>query len=269
MEAVIITGTSRGIGFETAKICIENGYFVYGISRSSTKVFNDEFFVQIKCDLANQVSLDQCINFIFSDSKKRQAKILALVNNAAYAQLGAIDDVPVDLVRKQFETNVFGLLYLTKKIILMMKEQKEGKIINISSLVGKFVTPFRGIYAATKHSIEALSDAMQMELKSYGIMVVVVNAGYVETNFHKSAINNLKSLHVPHSIQYESCLENHMKGISPVEVAKLIFSIIKCSKPRGRYVIGKQARLILLLRKLLPESIFYSLVKNKTKMISR
>jgi short-subunit dehydrogenase len=108
-----------------------------------------------------------------------------------YAQIGSIEDVPVDLARKQFETNVFAMIDVTRRVIPLLRSQKEGKIINVSSVVGLFAGPFGGIYSATKHSMEALTAAMRMELRRYGIKVVIVNPGLTETDFHNTAFATL------------------------------------------------------------------------------
>lgn len=264
-SSVILTGASRGIGLETTKVLIQRGYHVYGLSRTKA-TFSNELLTPITCDITDSLSVDKAMRLIHDDMKSRDIKLSALINNAGYAQIGSIEDVPVDLVRRQFETNVFAMLDITRRLIPLFKSQKEGKIINVSSVVGLFTGPFGGIYSATKHSMEALSVSMRMELRRYGVKVIVVNPGLTETDFHKVAFAtlNLFKENSEYKNWYQGYMRRHTNGMPVRVVARAISKIVADPRPKPRYVVGNRERLVLFLRKSLPERTFYSLVEKKS-----
>lgn len=263
---MVITGASKGIGLEAARVLVSRGYTVYGISRSEP-AFSHALFVHFKGDVADAGLLGACLDSIVRDAAGRGVEIAALVNNAGYAQAGAIEDVPAELVRRQFETNVFGLLEASRRLIPLMKKQRgRGKIINISSVVGHFAGPYGGIYSATKHSVEAISAAMRMELRPFGISVVVVNPGLTDTGFHAAANEMLQRLAPSSPLYaewYKGYMARHMGGTSPEVVARVIADIVASPSPAPRYVIGRKERMVLMLRKVLPEGTFYSMVEKR------
>lgn len=268
-DKVIVTGASRGIGLETTKRLMERGYHVYGLSRTAPAL-SSELFTPITCDITDSSSLDRALELILGDDSTRGTRLAALVNNAGYAQVGSIEDVPADLVRKQFETNVFAMLDITRKVIPVFKSQKEGKVINIGSVVGHFAGPFGGVYSASKHSMEALNAAMRMELCRYGIKVVIVNPGLTDTGFHTTAFATIDGFkdRSDYGQWYKQYTRRHMKGIPAAEVARIISDIVSNPNPKPRYIIGSRERLVLLMRKLLPEGIFYSQVEKRAMRIA-
>jgi NAD(P)-dependent dehydrogenase (short-subunit alcohol dehydrogenase family) len=263
-RAAIITGSSRGIGLEAAKELVRRGCIVYGISRSAPG-FSHELFTHIPGDVSDPASVRTSSQAALDGIKEKGARLQALVNNAGYAQVGAVEDVPLEMVRRQFETNVFGLLEMTRCILPAMKERHSGRIVNVSSVVGHFSGPYGGIYSATKHSVEALSAAMRMELKKHGIKVVVVNPGLTATGFHKEAFGTLSGFmeKSEHSGWYSSYMEKHMGGAPPSVAAAAIAAAVLDASPRRCYVLGGKEGMVLMLRKALPEGAFYSLVEKR------
>lgn len=265
-----MTGASRGIGLATSKMLVESGYQVYGLSRTQP-AFSHEMFTSIICDITDTSSLDKALGFIFEDMKSSDsARLVALINNAGYAQVGSIEDVTVDLVRKQFETNVFAMLDITRKVIPVFKRQEEGKVINVGSVVGHFTGPFGGIYSASKHSLEALNAAMRMELRRYGIKVIVVNPGLTDTGFHNTAFTTIDGFkdRSDYGQWYKQYIRRHMQGIPATAVAEIISNIVSNPNPKPRYIIGGRERLVLLMRKLLPERMFYSQVEKRAMKVA-
>lgn len=270
LDSVIVTGASRGIGLETSKMLVENGYRVYGLSRTQP-TFSHEQFTPITCDITDAPALNKTLGPILEDMRTSDnSRLAALINNAGYSQVGSIEDVPVDLVRKQFETNVFALLDVTRKVIPIFKKQKEGKVINVGSVVGHFTGPFGGVYSASKHSLEALNAAMRMELRRYGIKVIIVNPGLTDTDFHAIAFTTIDGFkdRSDYAQWYKQYIRRHMKGIPAAAVARIISDIVSNPNPKIRYIVGRRERLVLLMRKLLPEGMFYSQVEKRAMKTS-
>ncbi|NWG36477.1 MAG: SDR family NAD(P)-dependent oxidoreductase [Nitrososphaera sp.] len=248
---------------------VESGYQVYGLSRTQP-VFSHELFTPIICDITDASALDRTLGLISEDmGANDNTRLASLINNAGYAQVGSIEDVPVDLVRKQFETNVFALLDITKKVIPIFKKQGEGKVINVGSVVGHFAGPLGGVYSASKHALEALNAAMRMELHRYGIKVIVVNPGLTDTDFHATAFTTIDGFKdaSDYGRWYKQYARRHMQGIPAAAVARIISNIVSNPNPKPRYIVGGRERLVLLMRKLLPEGMFYSQVEGRAMKI--
>ena len=189
-KIVLITGASSGIGRSTAKKFLEKDYIVYGAARTEAKLQylnNYENGHYILMDITEAKMRENCINEIIS----REGRIDILINNAGYGAYGAVEEVPLEEVKRQFEVNLFGLSELTKLVIPKMRENKMGKIINISSIAGKIWTPLGGWYHASKFALEGLSDCLRNELREFGIDVILIEPGAIETNWAQTAGENL------------------------------------------------------------------------------
>src|SRR5919205_735600 len=171
-KAVLITGCSTGIGRATAERLARNGHTVYATARRLESIADLE---EKGCKLLTlDVTDEQSMQTAVQQVEQAEGAVGALVNNAGYSQSGAIEDVPLDQVRKQFETNVFGLIRMCQLVLPGMRRQRSGRIVNVSSMGGRLVFPGGGAYHATKYAVEALSDALRMELREFGIHVVCV-----------------------------------------------------------------------------------------------
>ena len=180
-KVIFITGASSGIGKDTALSLIKNGHIVYGAARRLPKMQDivKSGGYAIKMDILKEKEIDKTVNQII----REQGRIDVLINNAGYGLWGAVETIKIDEAKRQFEVNIFGLAYLTKLIIPLMRKQKSGKIINMSSMGGKVYTPFGAWYHATKYALEGWSDCLRMELKNFGIHVILIEPGVIKTEF--------------------------------------------------------------------------------------
>src|SRR3954453_19242506 len=188
-EAVLITGCSTGIGRATAGHLAQRGYTVYASARKLDAIRDLEAH---GCRLlALDVTDDDSMTAAVEAVEREQGAVGVLVNNAGYSQSGAVESIPMDAVRKQFETNVFGLVRMCQLALPAMRSQRWGRIINISSMGGRLVFPGGGYYHPTKFAVEALSDALRFEVKGFGIAVVLVEPGLIKTEFGNVAVGSL------------------------------------------------------------------------------
>jgi short-subunit dehydrogenase len=206
--------------------------------------------------------------------EQAEGAVGVLINNAGYGSEGPVEEVPLDEVRRQFETNVFGLLRLTQLALPGMRLQRWGKIVNLSSMGGRMVLPGGGIYHATKFAIEALSDALRFEVRGFGVDVVVIQPGAIKTAFGDTAVARVDALggsadYAPFREALKQQIRNAYEGplaaaaVGPEAVAKVIERAISANKPRTRYVITPAAKLLLGLRRWLPDRGFDAMLRTQ------
>jgi NAD(P)-dependent dehydrogenase (short-subunit alcohol dehydrogenase family) len=262
-KAVLITGCSTGIGRATALRLAKAGHTVYASARNLAAI---QDLGAAGCKL---LALDVCdeasIKAAVAKVEAEQGAVGVLVNNAGYGSEGPIEEVPMDEVRRQFETNVFGLVTLTKLVLPGMRKQGWGKIVNLSSMGGRMTLPGGGFYHATKYAVEAISDALRFEVQGFGIDVVVIEPGPIKTEFGDTAIARVAALGGPDSPYKEflSVLQRQIRDAyeGPMgrlaadadAVAKAIETAITASRPRTRYVITMAAHMMMGLRRWLPD----------------
>src|SRR4051795_6076398 len=174
-RAVLITGCSSGIGRATAERLARAGYTVYATARKPESIADLEGAGcrTLALDVTDEESMSAAVRTV----EEAEGAVGVLVNNAGYSQSGAVESVPMDAIRRQFETNVFGLVRMCQLVLPGMREQHWGRIVNISSMGGKFTFPGGGVYHATKHAVEALSDALRFEVAGFGVKVIVIEPG--------------------------------------------------------------------------------------------
>ncbi len=266
-KVILITGASTGIGHATAKYLAEQGHTVYAAARRIEKMQDLKAFgVKIlSMDVTDDVGMINGVNEILKNEKR----IDVLVNNAGYGSYGALEDVSISEAKNQFEVNIFGLARLTQLVLPHMREQKSGTIINVSSMGGKFGEPHGSWYHATKYAVEGLSDSLRMELKQFGIDVVIIQPGAIETEWTGIAKDNLlkesghtayKDLAIKHANMFSK-----IKGSNPVVIAKVIAQAISATKPKTRYVAGAFAKPLLFVRSIVSDRIFDSIILNSYK----
>ncbi len=182
-KAVLITGCSTGIGRETARHLAGRGFTVYATARKPETLADLESAGcrTLALDVNDEASMEAAVNAV----EEAEGSVWALVNNAGYSQSGAVESIPLDSLRKQFETNVFGLVRMCQLVLPGMRKRGEGRIVNISSMGGKLVFPGGGVYHATKYAVEALSDAMRFEVKGFGVDVVIIEPGLITTELRR------------------------------------------------------------------------------------
>jgi NAD(P)-dependent dehydrogenase (short-subunit alcohol dehydrogenase family) len=263
-KAVLITGCSSGIGWATAERLVDVGWKVYATARNVEKIAPLE---QCGCQLLPLDVIDEdAMRLAVDEVEQREGAVGVLVNNAGYSQSGGVEAVSMEKVRRQFETNVFGLARMWCQLVLPgMRRQGYGRIVNVSSMGGKLTFPGGGYYHATKHAVEALSDALRFEVEGFGVKVSVIEPGLIRTGFADTAVGSMDDLdgENPYAGFDEgvarTTAENYERGpISklgggPEAVAEAIEQAISARSLKSRYAVTPSAHLFLRLRRLLPD----------------
>ena len=270
-KVILITGASSGIGKNTALSLIKDGHVVYGVARR-LEMMQD--IIQagghaIKMDILKERNIDDVVNQIV----KEQNRIDILINNAGYGLWGAVETISIAEAKRQFDVNIFGLAYLTKKIIPLMRKQKSGKIINMSSMGGKVYTPFGAWYHATKYALEGWSDCLRMELKNFGIHVILIEPGVIKTEFQDVMMDSTveRSIGTPYEKKLralkKATQEMYARGIGspPSTITKLIIKAINSNNPQRRYVGGLFAKPMLLIKKWFGDKIYEKAIMSQIK----
>jgi NAD(P)-dependent dehydrogenase (short-subunit alcohol dehydrogenase family) len=283
-KVAIVTGSSTGIGYETSLILARNGFLTYATMRNLNKSENirsvatkENLPIRIKqLDVTDDVSVKSAIQEISSEA----GRIDVLVNNAGYGLNGAFEDLAMDEIKAQYETNVFGLIRTTQEVLIrttqevlpIMRRQKSGTIVNISSGAGRFGFPSGSAYVSTKFAVEGLSESMSYELESFGINVVIVEPGVIRTNFGDGLIVAKKSLdpNSPYSQMMQRTaagFEKMMKNASsPDVVARVVLKAIRDENPGLRYLAGSDVETWLGGKRKVADEEFYKMMKQNMIM---
>jgi short-subunit dehydrogenase len=262
IQFILITGCSSGIGLDAAQTLKKRGHRVIASCRKPEDLIKlSELGLEvILLDMNHSASIKEALTHVLAMTNGR---LDVLINNAGYGQAGALEDVSRDVLRQQFETNVFGLQELTSCVIPIMRRQGYGKIINISSILGVISMPFRGAYNASKYAVEGLSDTLRLELKSSGIKVITIEPGPVESRFRDNSVDNsLRHINMNDSYfapQYQNML-NHFKGAKTNSiftqkthaVTRKLIHAIESRRPKIKYPVTFPAYLFIGLKRLLP-----------------
>ncbi|WP_236980919.1 oxidoreductase [Membranihabitans maritimus] len=265
-KVIVITGASSGMGKSAAQILHQQGHTIYGAARRVEKMQDlaEEGINVISMDLTQEGSMVDAVYSILD----REGKIDVLINNAGYGSYGAIEDVPMEEARRQFEVNLFGMARLTQLVLPAMRKNKYGRIVNISSMGGKIYTPLGGWYHATKHALEGWSDCLRLEVKEFGIDVVVVEPGGIKTPWGGIAIDHLEktSGNGPYKKLAHKVIEGMKEtyaGNRLTDVDILGSTIAKAAtedNPKTRYVKGFMAKPAIASRKWLGDRFFDKMV---------
>ena len=257
-KVILITGASSGIGFDAAEALARQGHRVYAAARRVERMEPLKAFgvVPLRMDVTDQASLEAGVRTVL----EAEGRIDVLVNNAGYGYFGAVENVPLEEARHQLEVNVFGLARLCQLVIPSMREQGSGRIVNIASVAGRSVLYFGGWYHVSKYAVEALSDAMRMELKPFGIDVVIIEPGGIKTNWGIIAADHLaeSSKGTPYEAEGLRESETMRKAYSmrllsnPSVVTRAISKAVNSRRPRARYRVGFGAGTLLFLHAILP-----------------
>jgi NAD(P)-dependent dehydrogenase (short-subunit alcohol dehydrogenase family) len=261
-KAVLITGCSSGIGWATAKHLSDVGWRVYATARDVGKIapLADSGCRLLALDVTDEDSMASAVEKV----EREEGAVGVLVNNAGYSQSGAVEAVPMEKVRRQFETNVFGLVRMCQLVLPGMRRQAYGRIVNLSSMGGRLTFPGAGFYHASKHAVEALSDALRYEVAGFGVKVSVIEPGLIRTGFAGAAVGSMDGRDDGPYAGFEEAVarvttQNYERGpISrlggePEAVAEAVEQAISASNPRSRYAVTPSAHLLMGLRRLLPD----------------
>lgn len=260
-KTILITGCSSGIGHDAALDLMQRGHLVVASCRSEEdlKKLKAAGLKAVLIDMRDSDSIEKGLQDALEITG---GHLDVLLNNAGYGQVGALEDIPREVLREQFETNVFGLMDLTRRVIPVMRRQGHGRIINVSSVLGFIAMPFYGAYNASKYAVEGLSDTLRLELKSSGIRVITIEPGPIESRFRDNVINHsLAKIDVDNSHfkqQYQNRLQGYkeQKKVSPFTkgtdavIAKLILAI-ESPRPKIKYRVTLPTHLLAGLKRIL------------------
>jgi len=269
MKTVLITGASAGFGKRVAEKLLDEGYTVYAAARRVEKMRDIEAKAAhiLKMDVTDTASVDAGVSQMIDEQKQ----IDVLFNNAGYGSYGTVECIPLEEIQRQYDVNVFGMARLIKAVLPHMRERRSGLIINTASIVGHFSAPILGWYASTKHAVEAMSDAMRMEVKHLGIDVVMIEPGVVKTEFEEVAFATLDSVEHPEDYKVlvaasRKCYENsYKKGPGPESTADAVLKAIKAKRPKYRYATTTDAKLLPMARRLLGDWLFDKAIISQLK----
>lgn len=268
-KVALITGASAGMGKETAKLLAQNGYIVYGAARRIAQMqdLKNQGIKVLSMDVSDDASMLKGIEEII----KTERRIDVLVNNAGFGSYGAIEDVAIEDARYQLEVNVFGLARLTQLVLPYMRQQRSGKIVNITSIGGKMATPMGGWYHASKFAVEGLSDSLRLEVKPFGIDVILIEPGGVKTEWAGIAMDSM--VKVSGNTAYQDMTNKALSvGRSgqknyaePSLIAELILKAITIKNPKARYAAGYMSGIILFMKKYLSDGMFDKMIMSQMK----
>jgi len=268
-KVVLVTGASSGMGKVTAQLLAAQGYVVYAAARRVTKMDDlKQSGIKVLCmDVTDDPSMVNGIKTIVDE----QGRIDVLINNAGFGSYGAVEDVPIVDAKYQFDVNVFGAARLAQLVLPYMRAQHFGKIVNISSIGGKFATPMGGWYHASKFALEGLSDSLRNEVKQFGIDVIVIEPGGVKSEW--AGIASDHGLKVSGAGVYKN-MANKLAAMNarfadrsaePEVIAKLIMEAISAKSPKTRYSGGFMAAPLLFLRKILTDKMMDKIFSTQMK----
>jgi NADP-dependent 3-hydroxy acid dehydrogenase YdfG len=265
-QTVLITGCSSGIGRATAEHLANKGHTVYATARKLEAVDDLTGCKPLALDVTDESSMTAAVHTV----EEAEGGIDVLVNNAGYSQNGAVESIPLDSIRAQFETNVFGLIRMSQLVLPGMRERGSGRIVNLGSMGGRFTFPGGGIYHATKHAVEAISDAMRFESAGFGVQVVLLEPGLIKTEFGATSVGSIAEaddgVYGRFNKAVGKATENAYEGPmgklggGPEAVAKVVEKAITAKRPRARYTVTPSARIFLTQRALLPDALWDRMV---------
>jgi NAD(P)-dependent dehydrogenase (short-subunit alcohol dehydrogenase family) len=268
-NAVLVTGCSTGIGRATAQHLASRGWTVYATARRPESIADLEAAGcrTLALDVTDEGSMRAAVEAVESE----HGAVGVLINNAGYSQSGAVESVPMQDVRRQFDTNVFGLVRMTQLVLPKMRAQHWGKVVNVSSMGANFVFPGGGFYHATKYAVDAISDALRFEVKGFGVDVVIVQPGLIKTEFGNAAHGGVPADGGPYADfnatvgdrtrqVYESGPLGRL-GAGPEAVAKAIERAITARRPKPRYRVTPSAHLLIRQRSLMTDRMWDAMMR--------
>ena len=265
-KVVLITGGSSGIGKSIGEFLHQKGFVVYGTSRNPEKITNS-IFPLVALDVRDKQSIVNCVAEVIQKS----GRLDIVINNAGVGITGPIEEIPTEEIRNNFETNLFGPIEVMKAVLPQMRAQKSGLIINITSIAGYMGLPYRGIYSASKGALELVTEALRMEVKSFGIQITNVAPGDFATNiaagrYHAPVVKG-SAYEVPYGNTLKE-MDSHVdSGSNPNEMAEAIFAIIQTDKPKVHYKVGAfMQKFSIVLKRILPDTVYEKMLMSHYKL---
>jgi NAD(P)-dependent dehydrogenase (short-subunit alcohol dehydrogenase family) len=259
-KAVLITGCSTGIGRATAEHLAATGWKVYATARRPDSIADLEGKVHatLPLDVTDEASMQAAVKQV----EDNEGAVGVLINNAGYSRSGAVETVPMEDVRRQFETNVFGLVRMCQLVLPGMRRQRYGRIVNLSSMGGRLTFPGGGFYHGTKYAVEAISDALRFEVKGFGIDVILIEPGLIKTEFGDTVAKEMGEADGDYA-EFNRAVSEATVGAyqgpmmrlggGPETVARKIEKALSARRPKARYPVTASARLALMQKALLPD----------------
>jgi NAD(P)-dependent dehydrogenase (short-subunit alcohol dehydrogenase family) len=254
-KVVLITGASSGVGQSTARLLSQKGYKVFGTSRNPAGAEAIPAVEMLALDVRSDTSVSACVTAVVN----QVGRVDVLVNNAAYELAGAVEEISLEEAKAQFETNFFGVVRMVTAVLPSMRQQRQGQIINVSSLSGVTSIPFMGIYSASKFAVEGYTEALRMEVKPFNIHVSLTEAGFLKTPMmdkRQTPAARVNEYDPWRRAAFTAIRNQEEKGPGPQLVAEAILKIISSKTPRLHYLIGSQAKFISRLQWFLPEGAY-------------
>ena len=265
-KVVLITGGSSGIGKSIGEFLHQKGFVVYGTSRNPEKVLNSVFPL-IALDVRNADSIHLAVAEVLATS----GKLDVVINNAGVGITGHLEEIPMNEIRNNFETNFFGPIEVMKAVLPQMRGQKSGLIINITSIAGYMGLPYRSIYSASKGALELITEALRMEVKSFGIQITNIAPGDFATNiaagrFHAPVLKG-SDYEMTYGNTLKAMNEHVDSGSNPNEMAEAVYSIIQNTNPKIHYKVGAfMQKFSIVLKRILPDKVYEKMLMNHYKL---
>jgi NAD(P)-dependent dehydrogenase (short-subunit alcohol dehydrogenase family) len=269
-KVALVTGSSRGIGFVTSTTLARNGFLTYASMRNLHKEKEIRLVVDkekiplktIQLDVTDSNSVDNAIKSIMDQS----GRIDVLVNNAGYGLVGAFEELSMEEIKQQYETNLFGVMRVTQAVLPIMRKQKSGIIVNMSSGAGRFGYPNGSAYVSTKFALEGLTESVAYEVEPFGIKIVLVEPGFVRTNFSNVVAKKSQSTNSQYSKMTEkmaaSIEQMKLKSSPPELVANVVLEVVTSKNPNLRYLAGKDVEKWMEQKKHMTDREFFSMIKQ-------
>ncbi|HBZ33464.1 MAG TPA: short-chain dehydrogenase/reductase [Bacteroidales bacterium] len=267
-KVILITGASSGMGYHAARMLVQKGHRVYGAARRVDKLSELEQYgvVPLHMDITREEDISRAVESIIV----KEQRIDILINNAGYGYFGAIEDVSIEDAKHQFEVNIFGLARLTQLVLPYMRCQRSGRIINTASIAGHVTFLFGAWYNATKYALEAFSDALRMEVKPFGIDVVIIEPGAIGTDWGHIAAEHLKESSQGGAYQQDAMrvaqaldrMYNSSLLTKPEKISRIMVNAALTRCPRPRYLVGLGAKPMRLLHAVLPTRLWDLIVRH-------
>ena len=274
-KVAIVTGSSSGIGLDACVTLARNGFLTYATMRNLDKssivraaAEKEKLPIKVQqLDVTDDQSVSNAIQTIISET----GRIDVLVNNAGYGLIGAFEDLSIDEIKNLYETNLFGLIRVTQAVLPIMRRQKSGTIVNVSSGAGLFGYPGGSAYVSTKFAVEGLTESISYELEPFGIKVVLIEPGFIKTNFVNAMVIAKKAQDPdsPYSQMMQRIQANSSemaKNASPIDVvSKVILEAVKSKSPNLRYLAGKDVETWAAGKKTMSDADFHNMIQNLTR----